>query len=1617
MHSTRYPVLLVRLFAILLVGLAISPDAQAAASAGEVLFESGFSAQELNWDVTEGGFVRPVLPETRYSVDPGLMDLPIRELTLLIPLDAVVRGVVVEPLAVHFERVPGSLAVAGPMLTDSGDAVFADPQKSSLPAQVTSWGEYSGTHIWRGHRLLTVTVSPLRVATEGDVTTLEFLDSFAVRVELESGADVSGVAQRQRRVPREESQIRETLSKLAANSHAVGTYARQTGADVAEPVEGFQPTAAPSLAGSAVSFLIITDEEMAPEFQRLADFKTAIGMPTSVVTTQFIEAYSRNGADLQDTIRMFTRDAYELWGTEYLLLGGDTDIIPARYVDNSFFPTIGSTLIPVDLYFAGLDGNWNDNGNARYGEPYTTYAGDDFADFAEEVYLGRATVSTLADAAVFVDKVIGYESAGSDADWANRALFAAEVLFPVEYPVLPATMEGAEFSEEIIDSLLTVCTDMEYTRMYEAEFPYVMEAPLTVASLIDTLNTGRYGIFNQIGHGFYFNMSVGDGNFMTGDADNLRNGDHLFLMYSLNCASAAFDYSCLMERLVQNPNGGSIASIGASRAAFPTTSNSYQQQFFDHLFCQEDNRLGRLIALSRLPFLANTYLNRVDRWTFQNYTLLGDPTVRIWTSTPNTVVLDTPTSMDLGPNTVAITVSDTLGVFVPGVSVCLTKAGDDVASGVTDALGQVNLDFLATSPGTVDVMISGQNMAITSAVIPVVAADTYLALSDMQIVDDGLDGSSGNGNSVAEAGEVVALWPTLTETGGGGAAGLVGTLSTTVPGVTIINDTVDFGNVAAGGSTNATTPFLVSFPASMDDGTRIDFQITVFDVAAGTYLSEWNCQVLAPEIYFSGVEWADTVYGNGDGFIDGYERLNLSVSLKNFGAGMADELTLKLRTSDGNVVLYADTLATITNLGIGEEVSLNDVFSMSLANITKGRICWIIVEDGHGETWRQYIRIDRPLASENLALDSSLGPDIIALRWNISDSGSRYGYNVYRSLEEGGPFTRINTDIIVNTTYYVDVGLEQLTKYYYKVATIDTSRISSDLSDVAGQSTAPEEVEGFPTLFTSETSGPLAVGDVDGKPGLEIVLGSNEVYVWHYDGSELLDGDNDSQTLGPFTNELSEFQPAAIALASLDDVHGQDMVICERPTYLVHIYRRDGTELPGWPQSTAGLAGGDWNWAAPAIGDIDGDGEEEIVLNTLNGVTWAWNLDGSEVLDGDNNAATHGVFLQRAGAEWEWSMSGPALADLDGDGAKDIIFGTKNDSSGLNRLMALRYDGTDVPGFPYVSVGDIACHPAVGDLDDDGVLEIVFWDSSKRVYAVHQDGTDYPGFPYYAGIGASMGWVTSPALGDVDADGELEIVWTAVETGDRSRVAVIDTDVVGGTSGTMLAGWPVVLPGSSEGSPIIGDITGDGSPDILQGIGGGSEDAPNNLYAFNIDGTAIAGFPITLGGPIMNSVTICDFNYDGFVDIVYGGWDMQAHVWTLPYAYDRLNVPWPTFQGNNKRDGVIFDPTTIGVEDGADLPPANFQVSAPFPNPFNPVTSVRLYVPEGQGGVGELELTVFDLKGRRVKALRTGVIETGWHTITWDGTDDGGRTQASGVYFMSARSGSRSNVHKMTLVK
>ena len=110
-----------------------------------------------------------------------------------------------------------------------------------------------------------------------------------------------------------------------------------------------------------------------------------------------------------------------------------------------------------------------------------------------------------------------------------------------------------------------------------------------------------------------------------------------------------------------------------------------------------------------------------------------------------------------------------------------------------------------------------------------------------------------------------------------------------------------------------------------------------------------------------------------------------------------------------------------------------------------------------------------------------------------------------------------------------------------------------------------------------------------------------------------------------------------------------------------------------------------------------------------------------------------------------------------------------------------------------------------------------------------------------------------------------------------------------------------------------------------------------------------------------------------------------------------------------------YTPIAVAVP-GSDTPVRSTQL-ANYPNPFNPRTTIELALP-GAGNPTPIELTVFDIRGRKIATVFQGELPTGRrHRFSWDGRTAQGARAASGVYFCRAEVGDRVFSLKMTLVQ
>ena len=235
------------------------------------------------------------------------------------------------------------------------------PHADGVPSLPATRAEAAGHAALHGYQLITVRVHPVRFLPESGRVLL----APEVALTLDLTIQDSTPIERGRWSPEIEADAARQVASLVANPAALQGYERRLGQRVEDPGH-FAPSDAPSLEGSDVDMVIVASAALASQWQVLADWKTRRGIPTVVRTVEWIEANYRHGSDVQETIRTFIRDAYTQWAVRYVLLAADTDVIPARYGFSNFGD---DKLIPTDMYFGCLDGNWNKDGDDVWAKP------------------------------------------------------------------------------------------------------------------------------------------------------------------------------------------------------------------------------------------------------------------------------------------------------------------------------------------------------------------------------------------------------------------------------------------------------------------------------------------------------------------------------------------------------------------------------------------------------------------------------------------------------------------------------------------------------------------------------------------------------------------------------------------------------------------------------------------------------------------------------------------------------------------------------------------------------------------------------------------------------------------------------------------------------------------------------------------------------------------------------------------------------------------------------------------------------------------------------------------------------------------------------------------------
>ncbi|MFH1100944.1 MAG: NosD domain-containing protein [Methanobacteriota archaeon] len=580
-----------------------------------------FSFQTPTITKDEQGFDSVMINGLESYGVPGAPILPVESFQILIPPDNTLEKYTVStgtpiPLPGSYLVSPGQT----PIPVDSLDSVYNTPPNNTIYSSNTTFPlvtcTQKGIQSFRGYSIGLFVLYPVQYIPA--CRQLKYFDQITVEITFIPNHEKKGLSQSYRGLVQDEQRVQEKVM----NPRDVQWYRESN------PIMNDEP---------GYDLLLITNESLQSGFQRLITDHEQRGIRTQVklfgVDIQIGDTYEQSCIN----IRNFIRQEYEEQGIQYVLIGGDIDIIPAAYL---FYDHI-----PSDLYYTCLDGSFNSDGDAIWGEPTDggdIPGGDGDVDLVSEIYIGRASVGNLTEVGNFVNKTLTYLTTSISDEYLSRIIMLGEYL------------GGNNWAGDSLDQMINGSNSNQYTtvgipdtlyslyqieRIYDRDWQqhgwpqprHIHDGGWSRFVIIDRINSGVH-IINHFGHsGDFYNMKL-DIYWNSSDIDQITNDEYCFI-YSQGCDAGSFDTDaapwrpdCIAEYFTVKMSHGAFAGIWNTRSGWIGPSNYFHRQFWDAVF-------GEGITLISQ---ANQDSKEDNRWMIDSYNhrfcyyelmYFGDPTL------------------------------------------------------------------------------------------------------------------------------------------------------------------------------------------------------------------------------------------------------------------------------------------------------------------------------------------------------------------------------------------------------------------------------------------------------------------------------------------------------------------------------------------------------------------------------------------------------------------------------------------------------------------------------------------------------------------------------------------------------------------------------------------------------------------------------------------------------------------------------------------------------------------------------------------------------------------------------------------------------------------------------
>ncbi|OQX74138.1 MAG: hypothetical protein B6D61_11860 [Bacteroidetes bacterium 4484_249] len=353
-----------------------------------------------------------------------------------------------------------------------------------------------------------------------------------------------------------------------------------------------------------------------------------------------------------------------------------------------------------------------------------------------------------------------------------------------------------------------------------------------------------------------------------------------------------------------------------------------------------------------------------------------------------------------------------------------------------------------------------------------------------------------------------------------------------------------------------------------------------------------------------------------------------------------------------------------------------------------------------------------------------------------------------------------------------------------------------------------------------------------------------------------------------------------------------------------------------------------------------------------------------------------------------YGITGNTISDVNGDNYIDIVI-----YSNSNQFWGIMYNNGDGnfsnPEYHYVS----DYHPraiSCGDLNEDGWDDIVVCGGSTEVYFSYSDGfqlltleTDEP--------------KDGVSIVDFNLDGENDILtFIDYPTGNVTGLVMYKNQ-----GNNILDTLDQLYFSFGSSNYFVTDFNNDSLQDILFQLGDYSGYVIYyNQGDFQLADSQFVALPESNPPEGWRNCYCADMDGNGYKDIIT--------VKTL-YAYlpDNLEILFNDGQGH-----FVEDPIT-----SIQTPPANYRGQASnlicYPNPFKDKATIEYTL----GKKSMVDVSIYNMRGQKIKTLNNKILQAGKHTHTWDGTDKIGKEVNSGIYIIRLAASRQKHSCKITYMK